>query len=63
MELQSFSCLQICRGTEEGLGEEECSCIYPLVYASHKGLASAAGKFLYNKYVFIHYYFVLLPKS
>uniref|UniRef100_A0A674MU86 Cohesin subunit SA n=1 Tax=Takifugu rubripes TaxID=31033 RepID=A0A674MU86_TAKRU len=41
----------LCSGTEEGLGEEECSCIYPLVYTSHKGLASAAGKFLYNKHV------------
>eukprot|EP00066_Takifugu_rubripes_P019952 XP_011609218.1 PREDICTED: cohesin subunit SA-1-like isoform X2 [Takifugu rubripes] len=41
--------LLIHQGTEEGLGEEECSCIYPLVYTSHKGLASAAGKFLYNK--------------
>lgn len=50
----------MCRGTEEGLGEEECSCIYPLVYASHKGLASAAGKFLYNKYVFIYYFFIVL---
>ncbi|CAG08302.1 unnamed protein product, partial [Tetraodon nigroviridis] len=37
------------RGTEDGLGEDECSYIYPLVYASHKGLSSAAGNFLYNK--------------
>ena len=42
-----------CRGTEEGLKEEECGHIYPLVYASHRGLASAAGAFLYNKYTFI----------
>ncbi|AWP11782.1 putative cohesin subunit SA-1-like [Scophthalmus maximus] len=34
---------------EEGLREEECGHIYPLVYASHRGLASAAGVFLYNK--------------
>uniref|UniRef100_A0A674PE58 Cohesin subunit SA n=1 Tax=Takifugu rubripes TaxID=31033 RepID=A0A674PE58_TAKRU len=49
--------LLIHQGTEEGLGEEECSCIYPLVYTSHKGLASAAGKFLYNKYVFFILFF------
>ncbi|XP_073343307.1 cohesin subunit SA-1-like [Pagrus major] len=35
--------------TEEGLSEEECAHIYPLVYATHRGLASAAGSFLYNK--------------
>lgn len=59
-----FVFFQICRGTEEGLREDECSCIYPLVYASHKGLASAAANFLYHKYGFIHYFFVmLLPDS
>ncbi|KAE8285652.1 Cohesin subunit SA-1 SCC3-like protein 1 Stromal antigen 1 [Larimichthys crocea] len=41
--------LLIQQGTEEGLREQECAHIYPLVYASHKGLASAAGSFLYNK--------------
>ncbi|XP_041800213.1 cohesin subunit SA-1 [Chelmon rostratus] len=41
--------LLIQQNTEEGLREEECSHIYPLVYASHRGLASAAGSFLYNK--------------
>ncbi|XP_076595594.1 cohesin subunit SA-2 [Chaetodon auriga] len=41
--------LLIQQRTEEGLREEECSHIYPLVYASHRGLASAAGSFLYNK--------------
>lgn len=39
-----------CRRTDEGLDEEECGHIYPLVYASHRGLASAAGGFLYSKY-------------
>nr|XP_019937625.1 PREDICTED: cohesin subunit SA-1-like [Paralichthys olivaceus]XP_019937710.1 PREDICTED: cohesin subunit SA-1-like [Paralichthys olivaceus] len=41
--------LLIHQRTEEGLKEEECGHIYPLVYASHRGLASAAGTFLYNK--------------
>ncbi|XP_071314512.1 cohesin subunit SA-2-like isoform X2 [Trachinotus anak] len=41
--------LLIQQRTEEGLGEEECGHIYPLVYASHRGLASAASVFLYNK--------------
>uniref|UniRef100_A0A8P4KEU1 Cohesin subunit SA n=1 Tax=Dicentrarchus labrax TaxID=13489 RepID=A0A8P4KEU1_DICLA len=38
--------LLIQQGTEEGLREDECGHIYPLVYASHRGLASAAGGFL-----------------
>nr|XP_020480414.1 cohesin subunit SA-1-like isoform X2 [Monopterus albus] len=41
--------LLIQQNTEEGLTEEDCGHIYPLVYASHRGLASAAGAFLYNK--------------
>ncbi|XP_049898198.1 cohesin subunit SA-2 isoform X2 [Epinephelus moara] len=41
--------LLIQQRTEEGLREEECAHIYPLVYASNRGLASAAGVFLYNK--------------
>ncbi|XP_070769672.1 cohesin subunit SA-1-like [Enoplosus armatus] len=41
--------LLIQQTTEEGLREEECGHIYPLVYASHRGLASAAGSFLHNK--------------
>ncbi|XP_033489548.2 cohesin subunit SA-2 [Epinephelus lanceolatus] len=41
--------LLIQQRTEEGLREEECGHIYPLVYASNRGLASAAGVFLYNK--------------
>ncbi|KAM9795140.1 cohesin subunit SA-1 [Neosynchiropus ocellatus] len=32
-----------------GLEEEECGQIYPLVYATHQGLASAAGLFLCHK--------------
>ncbi|XP_060903467.1 cohesin subunit SA-1 [Labrus mixtus] len=41
--------LLIHQTTEEGLTEEECGRIYPLVYASNRGLASAAGVFLFNK--------------
>ncbi|KAM9849651.1 cohesin subunit SA-1 [Aulostomus maculatus] len=41
--------LLIQQGTDEGLTEEECGHVYPLVYASHRNLASAAGGFLYNK--------------
>ncbi|XP_068182509.1 cohesin subunit SA-3-like [Antennarius striatus] len=41
--------LLIQQKTEEGLSEEECGSIYPLVYASHRGMAAAAGRFLYNK--------------
>ncbi|XP_068571632.1 cohesin subunit SA-1-like isoform X2 [Cebidichthys violaceus] len=35
--------------TEDGLREEECGHIYPLVYASNRALASVAGVFLFNK--------------
>ncbi|XP_047209930.1 cohesin subunit SA-2 isoform X3 [Girardinichthys multiradiatus] len=41
--------LMIQLSTEEGLKEEECGHMYPVVYTSHRGLASAAGAFLYNK--------------
>ncbi|KAF1384988.1 hypothetical protein PFLUV_G00125940 [Perca fluviatilis] len=41
--------LLIQQRTEEGLKEEECGHIYPLVYALNRGLASAAGAFLFNK--------------
>nr|XP_061793062.1 cohesin subunit SA-1-like [Nerophis lumbriciformis] len=34
---------------EEGLQEEECAHIYPLVYNANRSLASAAGLFLYKK--------------
>ncbi|XP_029020593.1 cohesin subunit SA-1 isoform X1 [Betta splendens] len=48
--VEVFSLLQqIQQRTEEGLKEEDCAHIYPLVYASHRSLASAAGSFLYNK--------------
>ncbi|KAM3850030.1 cohesin subunit SA-1-like [Diretmus argenteus] len=40
--------LLIHQKTEGGLQDEECGRIYPLVFASHRGLASAAGSFLYN---------------
>ncbi|XP_066498043.1 cohesin subunit SA-3 isoform X2 [Hoplias malabaricus] len=32
---------------EDTLTDEECSCVYPLVFAAHRGLASVAGEFLY----------------
>uniref|UniRef100_A0AAQ4RGY4 Cohesin subunit SA n=1 Tax=Gasterosteus aculeatus aculeatus TaxID=481459 RepID=A0AAQ4RGY4_GASAC len=38
------------QNTEEGLTEEECGHIYPLVYALNPALASAAGVFLFKKY-------------
>ncbi|XP_036403583.1 cohesin subunit SA-1 [Megalops cyprinoides] len=41
--------LLIQQKTEEGLSEEECARVYPLVYASHRGLACAAGTFLYHR--------------
>lgn len=41
--------LLIQQSTDEGLKEEECGHIYPLVYASHRGLACAAGNFLYHR--------------
>ncbi|XP_075868419.1 cohesin subunit SA-1 [Nelusetta ayraudi] len=41
--------LLIQQRTEEGLGEDECSFIYPLIYATPKDLGSAAGAFLYDK--------------
>ncbi|XP_054453619.1 cohesin subunit SA-1 [Anoplopoma fimbria] len=41
--------LLIQQRTEEGLSEEECAHIYPLVYASNRALASVAGVFLFNK--------------
>lgn len=41
-------CLCMCRMAEDGLTEEECMRVYPLVFAAHRGLASAAGVFLYH---------------
>lgn len=41
--------LLIHQGTDEGLNEDECSHIYPLVFVSHRGLACAAGNFLYHR--------------
>ncbi|XP_077387251.1 cohesin subunit SA-2 [Festucalex cinctus] len=40
--------LQI-QSTDEGLQEDECAHIYPLVYAANRSLASTAGLFLYMK--------------
>ncbi|XP_077434073.1 cohesin subunit SA-2 isoform X2 [Vanacampus margaritifer] len=41
--------LQIHQGMDEGLQEEECAHVYPLVYAANRSLASTAGLFLYMK--------------
>lgn len=41
--------LLIQQRTDEGLTQEECGHIYSLVYASHRGLACAAGNFLYHR--------------
>ncbi|XP_027864003.1 cohesin subunit SA-1 [Xiphophorus couchianus] len=41
--------LMIQHSTEDDLMEEESGHIYPLVYALHRGLASAAGAFLCHK--------------
>ncbi|XP_062405700.1 cohesin subunit SA-1 [Sardina pilchardus] len=40
--------LLIHKNSEDGLSDEECTQVYPLVFATHKGLASAAGSFLYH---------------
>ncbi|KAK1799014.1 hypothetical protein P4O66_007275 [Electrophorus voltai] len=40
--------LVIKQRVEDCLTEEECSSVYPLVFAAHRGLASAAGEFLYH---------------
>ncbi|XP_052010665.1 cohesin subunit SA-2 [Xyrauchen texanus] len=34
--------------TDDGLTEEECAGVFPLVFATHRGLACAAGHFLYH---------------
>uniref|UniRef100_A0A3Q3W0T0 Cohesin subunit SA n=1 Tax=Mola mola TaxID=94237 RepID=A0A3Q3W0T0_MOLML len=47
--VETVNLLLLIQQTEEGLKDDECSNIYPLVYISHKSLASAAGSFLYNK--------------
>ncbi|XP_067412975.1 cohesin subunit SA-3 [Emydura macquarii macquarii] len=39
----------ILRNMEEMLTEEDCAAIYPVVYASNRALAAAAGEFLYRK--------------
>uniref|UniRef100_A0A3B4B632 Cohesin subunit SA n=1 Tax=Periophthalmus magnuspinnatus TaxID=409849 RepID=A0A3B4B632_9GOBI len=44
--LEVVSLLLLIQSTEEGLTEDEHGHIYPLVYASHRGLACAAGNFL-----------------
>uniref|UniRef100_A0A8C8M906 Cohesin subunit SA n=1 Tax=Oncorhynchus tshawytscha TaxID=74940 RepID=A0A8C8M906_ONCTS len=47
--VEAVQLLLLLQQTEEGLSEEECSHVYPLVFASRRGLASAAGAFLYHK--------------
>ncbi|XP_078284314.1 cohesin subunit SA-1 [Rhinoraja longicauda] len=39
----------ILQNTEDVLSNEECECVYPLVYASHRPTAAAAGYFVYVK--------------
>ncbi|XP_060710505.1 cohesin subunit SA-1-like [Hemiscyllium ocellatum] len=39
----------ILQNTEDVLTNEECECVYPLVYASHRPTAAAAGQFVHVK--------------
>ncbi|XP_058875280.1 cohesin subunit SA-1-like [Acipenser ruthenus] len=39
------------QNAEEVLSAEDCTRVYPLVYASHRGVARAAGQFVYHKLV------------
>ncbi|XP_069775856.1 cohesin subunit SA-2-like isoform X2 [Narcine bancroftii] len=39
----------ILQNTDDVLSNEECECVYPLVYASHRPTAAAAGRFVYIK--------------
>ncbi|XP_049323894.1 cohesin subunit SA-3 isoform X4 [Astyanax mexicanus] len=39
--------LLIRQNMDDGLSEEECSRVYPLVFSAHRGLASVTGEFLY----------------
>ncbi|XP_067879961.1 cohesin subunit SA-1-like isoform X2 [Heterodontus francisci] len=39
----------ILQNTEDVLNNEECECVYPLVYASHRPTAAAAGHFVHVK--------------
>ncbi|XP_072908145.1 cohesin subunit SA-1-like isoform X1 [Hemitrygon akajei] len=39
----------ILQNTEDVLSNDECECVYPLVYASHRPTAVAAGNFVYVK--------------
>ncbi|KAM4621914.1 cohesin subunit SA-1 [Polymixia lowei] len=41
--------LLIQQRTDDILREDDCGHVYPLVFTSHRGLASAAGAFFYNK--------------
>ncbi|KAA0709804.1 Cohesin subunit SA-1 SCC3 -like protein 1 [Triplophysa tibetana] len=40
--------LLIHQNTDDGLSDDECVGVYPLVFATHRGLACAAGHFLYH---------------
>lgn len=42
-------CFSVGRNMEGVLTDADCESIYPVVYASNRGLASAAGEFLYWK--------------
>uniref|UniRef100_UPI00398F70BE cohesin subunit SA-1-like n=1 Tax=Pristiophorus japonicus TaxID=55135 RepID=UPI00398F70BE len=39
----------ILQNAEDVLSNEECECVYPLVYASHRPTAAAAGQFVHVK--------------
>lgn len=48
------------RQTEDGLTEDECAAVSPLVFATHRGLACAAGGFLYHTYVQLHHHIIII---
>lgn len=56
-------CVCVFRQTEDGLTEDECAAVYPLVFATHRGLACAAGGFLYHTYVQLHHHHHLSTHS
>uniref|UniRef100_A0AAY5F4Y0 Cohesin subunit SA n=1 Tax=Electrophorus electricus TaxID=8005 RepID=A0AAY5F4Y0_ELEEL len=46
--VEAVKLLLVIKQVEDCLTEDECSSVYPLVFAAHRGLASAAGEFLYH---------------
>uniref|UniRef100_A0A8C8RX01 Stromal antigen 3 n=1 Tax=Pelusios castaneus TaxID=367368 RepID=A0A8C8RX01_9SAUR len=49
LSLLNLSCSHLGRNMEEMLTDEDCEAVYPVVYASNRALAAAAGEFLYRK--------------